>query len=40
MMKKTFRQGRSERSGEEYIVSYVVPLSDARTPLEGFCGIR
>jgi hypothetical protein len=27
------RQGRSERRGESYSVSYVEPLSDARTPL-------
>ena len=40
MVKKSFQQGRSERSGEAYIVSYVEPLSDARTPLEGFCDIR
>jgi len=40
MMKKLFRQGRSERSGEAYFLWYVEPLSDARTLREGFCNIR
>ena len=39
MVKKRFQQGRSERSGVAYVVWYVEPLSDARTPLEGFYNI-
>ena len=30
------QQGRSEQSGESYSVSYVEPLSEARTPLADF----
>ena len=33
------RQGRSERRGESYFVSYVEPLSVARTPLADFFSI-
>lgn len=36
---KVFQQGRSERGGEAYMVSYVEPLSDARTMLEDFFSI-
>jgi hypothetical protein len=36
MRKKAVRQGRSERSGESYCISYVESLSDARTPLADF----
>ena len=33
------RQGRSERRGEAYFLSYVEPLSDARTTLAAFFNI-
>ena len=33
MLKKAVQQGRSERRGEAYFVSYVEPLSEARTLL-------
>ncbi len=33
------RQDRSERRGESYFVSYVEPLSVARTPLADFFSI-
>jgi hypothetical protein len=36
LFKKAVQQGRSERKGEAYFVSYVEPLSDARTMLTGF----
>ena len=39
MLKKPVQQGRSERKAEAYLTSYVEALSDARTPLEGFCNI-
>jgi hypothetical protein len=39
MFKKAVQQGRSERRGEAYVVWYVEPLSDARTPLEDFFNI-
>jgi hypothetical protein len=32
MLKKAPQQGRSERRGESYFVSYVELLSEARTP--------
>jgi len=31
MLKKAVQQGRSERRGESYFVSYVEPLGEART---------
>ena len=34
--KNAVQQGRSERRGESYSLSYVVPLSEARTPLVDF----
>lgn len=39
MLKKSVQQGRSERRGEAYSVSYVEPLREARTPLAGFFSI-
>jgi hypothetical protein len=39
MLKKAVQQGRSERGGEAYFVSYVEPLSEARTPLADFFSI-
>jgi hypothetical protein len=36
LIKKSVQRGRSERRGEAYIVSYVEPVSDARTTLAGF----
>lgn len=39
MFKKAFQQGRNERRGEAYSVSYVEPLSDVRTGLEDFFNI-
>ena len=39
MFKKVFHQGRSERRGEAYFISYVKSLSDARTKLEDFFNI-
>jgi hypothetical protein len=36
LFKKVVQQGRSERKGEAYFVSYVEPLSDARTTLATF----
>ena len=36
LFKKAVQQGRSERRGEAYFVSYVEPLSDARTLLADF----
>jgi hypothetical protein len=36
MFKKPLRQGRSERDGEAYFLSYVEPSSDTRTKLDGF----
>ena len=36
LFKKAVQQGRSERKDEAYFVSYVEPLSDARTMLAGF----
>jgi hypothetical protein len=36
LVKKTVRQGRSERRGEAYSFRYVEPLSEARTQLVGF----
>ena len=39
MLKKTVRQGRSERRGEGVRLRYVEPLSDARTPLADFFSI-
>jgi hypothetical protein len=39
MLKKPAQQGRSERKAEAYFVPYVEALSEARTPLEGFCNI-
>jgi hypothetical protein len=36
LFKKAVQQGRSERKGEAYFVSYVEPLSDVRTKLAGF----
>ena len=39
MLKKTAQQGRSERRGEWYFVSYVESLSEARTPLADFFSI-
>jgi hypothetical protein len=39
MLKKAVQQGRSERRGEAYFVSYVEPLSEARTPLADFFSI-
>jgi hypothetical protein len=39
MFKKAFQQGRSERNGEAYSLSYVEPLSEARTKLEDFFNI-
>jgi hypothetical protein len=39
MFKKTVQRGRSERRGEAYPVSYVEPLSDARTKLAVFFNI-
>ena len=32
-------QGRSERKAKAYFVPYVEALSEARTPLEGFCNM-
>ena len=39
MLKKAVQQGRSERRGESYFVSYVEPLSEARTKLVDFLSI-
>jgi hypothetical protein len=39
MFTKAVQQGRSERRGEAYFISYVEPLSDARTPLAVFVNI-
>jgi hypothetical protein len=39
MLKKTVQQGCSERKGESYFVSYVEPLSEARTKLADFFSI-
>jgi len=39
MLKKPVQQGRSERKVEAYSFVYVEALSEARTPLEGFCNI-
>jgi len=39
MFKKAIQQGRSERRGEAYSISYVEPLSDARTKLVDFFNI-
>jgi hypothetical protein len=39
MLKKAVQQGRSERRGEAYLVLYVEPLSEARTPLADFFSI-
>ncbi len=39
MLKKAVQQGRSERRGESYFVSYVEPLSEARTKLADFFSI-
>jgi hypothetical protein len=39
MLKKPIQQGRSERKAEAYTMGYVEALSDARTPLAGFCNI-
>ena len=39
MLKKSVQQGRSERRGEAYSVSYVEPLREARTLLAGFFSI-
>jgi hypothetical protein len=39
MLKKAVQQGRSERRGESYFVSYVEPLSEARTMLADFFSI-
>jgi len=39
MMKKPVQQDRSKREAESYFAPYVEALSDARTPLEGFCNI-
>ncbi len=39
MLKKAVQQGRSERRGESYFVSYVELLSEARTPLADFFSI-
>ena len=39
MLKNPAQQGRSERKAEAYPLGYVEALSDARTPLEGFCNI-
>jgi hypothetical protein len=39
MFKKDFQQGRSERRGKAYSLSYVELLSDARTKLEDFFNI-
>ena len=36
LYRKGVQQGRSERRGDAYSVSYVEPLSDARTPLAEF----
>ena len=39
MLRKAVQQGRSERRGESYFVSYVEPLSEARTKLADFFSI-
>ena len=39
MVKKAVQRGRSERGGEAYSLSYVEPLSDARTKLADFFNI-
>ena len=39
MLKKAIQQGRSERRGEAYSISYVEALSEARTQLEDFFSI-
>jgi hypothetical protein len=39
MLNKSVQQGRSERRGEAYSVSYVEPLRETRTPLAGFFSI-
>jgi hypothetical protein len=39
MFKKPVQQGRNEREGEAYSLSYVEPLSDVRTQLTGFFNI-
>jgi hypothetical protein len=39
MFKKAVQRGRSERWGESYSLSYVEPLSDARTKLADFFNI-
>jgi hypothetical protein len=39
MLKKAVQQGRSERRGESYCVSYVEPLSEARRKLADFFSI-
>ena len=36
MLKMAIQRGRSERRGESYSLSYVEPLSDARTKLADF----
>ena len=36
LFRKAVQQGRSEQRGEAYSLSYVEPLSDARTPLADF----
>jgi hypothetical protein len=38
-LKKAAQQGRSERRGESYCVSYVEPLREARTKLADFLSI-
>ena len=39
MLKKPVQQGRSERRGESYFVSYAESLSEARTKLADFFSI-
>jgi hypothetical protein len=39
MVKKAVQQGRSERGGDAYSVSYAEALSDARTTLADFFNI-